>query len=394
MIMKYSVCRLLILTISISGILIVENFDSACAHLSFSFVPGSGTFKGSGGSITDGIGRAPTNGNHTVSVVIGETDEPTYTGGYHDLEMKITHPQSSFGVNNAHKDQTNTAYRQSEFLAAGKVMKVDTYFFPSSALYSYTTNAKQLYGGVKYDTVTSANPGPNTAGFWCSNAGTITDNVLTGNAYNCVPNSGGTYGFTDSRTGMFIRNLQANEVPTGFVLDGAYRQSTRQYYTQQGLTLYHIYGSINYFNDTSIGLTNINLWTDGKNIKTVSLSQGTNYTSNVLQTYTGLTANRTTTISSSFGLGNFTSSPTVNGYSQGTAWPDDSAGTNEETYPTDIRKALGQIRDNTWDIWNVLELLTNSLRGVTGFVSDIMPDHVPRNYTSPGPTNSGKYTFP
>ncbi|MBM3906278.1 MAG: hypothetical protein FJ354_06355 [Thaumarchaeota archaeon] len=191
---------------------------------------------------------------------------------------------------------------------------------------------------------------------------------------------------------MFAKPLSAHEVPTGFNLDGTYRQNTRQHYTQQGLTLYHIYGSLNYYNDTSIGLTNINMWTDGKNIKTLSLSQGTNYTNSVKQTYTGNIANRTATISSGFGLSNFTSSP-GGGYSQGIAWPDDSAGTNEQTYPTDIRTAIGQIRDNTWDIWNVLEQITNGLNAMSDFLPKVQ-DHTPRNYTNPGPTSSGQYTFP
>jgi len=383
--------HLLIVAIVASSIMFMINFDAAYAHLSFQIVPGSGVFKGSGGSITSGTGSAPTNGNHTIRIVIGETDEPAYTGGIHDLEIRMTHMQTSFGVNNAHKDQTKVAYQTSDFSPVGKVLKVDAYFFPASTLYSYTAGGKALYGGVKYDN-SNSNPGANTAGFWCDSSGTVTSNVLTGNAYNCVPNSGGSFGYTDSRTNMFAKPLSAHEVPTGFNLDGTYRQNTRQHYTQQGLTLYHIYGSLNYYNDTSIGLTNINMWTDGKNIKTLSLSQGTNYTNSVKQTYTGNIANRTATISSGFGLSNFTSSP-GGGYSQGIAWPDDSAGTNEQTYPTDIRTAIGQIRDNTWDIWNVLEQITNGLNAMSDFLPKVQ-DHTPRNYTNPGPTSSGQYTFP
>lgn len=384
---------LLLVAIVASSIMFMIGFDDAYAHLSFNIVPGSGTFKGSGGSISSGTGNAPTNGNHTVRIVIGETDEPAYTGGFHDLEIRMTHMQSSFGVNNAHKDQTKDAYQQSDFSSTGKVLKVDAYFFPASTLYSYTVGGKALYGGVKYDN-SGTNPGANTAGFWCNSSGTISSNVLTGNANNCIPNAGGTFGYTDSRTNMIARPLAAHEVPIGFNLDGTYRQSTRQHYTQQGLTLYHIYGSVNYYNDTSIGLTNINMWTDGKNIKTLSLSQGTNYTNNVKQTYTGSTSNRTATISGGFGLGNFTSSPTTNGYSQGVAWPDNSAGTNEQTYPTDIRTAIGQIRDSTWDIWNVLEDIANAINSLNPAPTDPIADQTPRNYTNPGPTSNGQYTFP
>lgn len=383
---------LLLVVIAASSISLMIGLEAAYAHMSFTMVPGSGSFKGSGGYISSGTGVAPTNGNHTVTVVIGETDEPAYTGGIHDLEIRMTHTQTSFGVGNAHKDQTKTAYQQSDFSATGKVLKVDAYFFPASALTVQSTGAKALFGGVYFSNATN-NPGSNTAGFWCDDPGTANNNnVMKGNAFNCVPNSGGSFGYTDSRTGMFARPLAAHEVPIGFNLDGTYRQSTRQHYTQQGLTLYHVYGSINYFNDTSVGLTNINLWTDGKNIKTLSLSQGTNYTNNAKQTYTGSVANRTATISGGFGLGNFTSSPD-NGYSQGLAWPDNSGGTNEQMYPTDIRTAIGQIRDNTWDIWNVLEQIANGLNAMTDFTPKA-PDHTPRNYTNPGPTSSGQYTFP
>jgi hypothetical protein len=393
MITQKNIKRLLIVVTVASSVMFMINFDAAYAHMSFDIVPGSGVFKGSGGSISSGTGTAPTNGNHTVRIVIGETDEPAYTGGIHDLEIRMTHMQTSFGVNNAHRDQTKTAYQQSDFSPTGKVLKVDTYFYPASTLYSYTDGGKALYGGVKYDN-SGTNPGANTAGFWCNSSGTVSSNVLTGNANNCVPNAGGSFGYTDSRTGMFGRPLSAHEVPAGFNLDGTYRQSTRQHYTQQGLTLYHVYGSINYYNDTSIGLTNINLWTDGKNIKTLSLSQGTNYTNNVKQTYTGSVANRTATISGGFGLGNFTSSPTTNGYSQGIAWPDNSAGTNEQTYPTDIRTAIGQIRDNTWDIWNVLEDIANAINTLNPVPGNPIADQTPRNYTNPGPTSNGQYTFP
>lgn len=393
MITQKNIKHLLIVAIVASSVMFMINFDAAYAHMSFDIVPGSGVFKGSGGSISSGTGTAPTNGNHTVRVVIGETDEPAYTGGIHDLEIRMTHMQTSFGVNNAHKDQTKTAYQQSDFSPTGKILKVDAYFYPASTLYSYTSGGKALYGGVKYDN-SGTNPGANTAGFWCNSSGTVSSNVLIGNANNCVPNAGGSFGYTDSRTDMFGRPLAAHEVPIGFNLDGTYRQSTRQHYTQQGLTLYHVYGSINYYNDTSIGLTNINLWTDGKNIKTLSLSQGTNYTNNVKQTYTGSVTNRTATISGGFGLGNFTSSPTTNGYSQGIAWPDNSAGTNEQTYPTDIRTAIGQIRDNTWDIWNVLEDIANAINTLNPVPGNPIADQAPRNYTNPGPTSNGQYTFP
>jgi hypothetical protein len=168
---------------------------------------------------------------------------------------------------------------------------------------------------------------------------------------------------------MFFRPLGAAE-QSGTGLQ--YRQNTRQYYTEQGLTLYHVYGAINYFNDTGIGLTKINMWIDGRNVKTLSMAaaNGNN--------------NRTYTVNSGFGLNNMTTS---------VYWPDADGGVTENTHPTNLRKAIGQIRDNTWDIWNVLEQISNGLNAITDFTPKV-PDHTPRNYTNPGPTSSGQYTFP
>jgi hypothetical protein len=296
---------------------------------------------------------------------MGETFEPAFTDEYHDIELTLTHDLTQFGLGNAYKDQTKTAYQASDFSPSGKVFLVETYFYPASALVN-SAGDKLPIGGIKPGTSAGDS---NTYGFYCANGGTISSGVLTGNAYNCVANAGGAYGYTDKRTGMFMRPLNAAE---GMSKDGQYRQSTRQFYTEQGLTLYHLYGRINYFNDTGVGLTKINLWTDGKNIKTLSMAAADG------------SGNRTYTISSGFGLGNKTS----------VYWPGASAGVTDNTYPTNLRKAIGTIRDNTWDIWNVLEQITNALRGVGGFIQEAVPDHTPRNYTNPGPTNNGQYTFP
>lgn len=355
---------MIVLTVISVSALFASTSSEAFAHLSFQFVPGNGA---SGAGCTTG---ACVSKNHTVNFVLGETFEPAFVDSYHDAELTLTHILTNFRLGNAHRDQTATAYQQSDFSGTGKILKVDTYFYPASKLVNPSSGALSPTGGVKFATPGSGNPGNSGAGFYCG-TGTVDGNgILTGNAYNCVPNQGGTYGYTDKREGMFFRPLGAAE-QSGSGLQ--YRQSTRQYYTEQGLTLYHIYGAINYFNDTGIGLTKINMWTDGKNIKTLSMAaaNGAN--------------NRTYTISGSFGLNNMTTS---------VYWPDADGGVTENTHPTNIRKAIGQIRDNTWDIWNVIEQLTNALRGVAGFDSGAIPDHTPRNYTNPGPTNNGQYTFP
>lgn len=348
-------------------VLFVSTSSEAFAHANFRFVPGNGA-SGEGCVTGPCVSK-----NHTVFFLIGETFEPAFTDGYHDAELTLTHVISNLRLGNAHRDQTSFAYSQSDFSPAGKVLRVDTYFYPSSKLVN-SAGAPSPTGGVKFaigngDGNVADNPGASTAGLFCDTA-TNTGGVLTGNAYNCVPNPGGAFGFIDKREGMFFRPLGELE-QSGSGLQ--YRQNTRQYYTEQGLTLYHIYGSINYFNDTGIGLTKINMWIDGRNIKSLSMAaaNGAN--------------NRTYDVSGGFGLRNMTTS---------VYWPDADGGVTENTHPTNLRKAIGQIRDNTWDIWNVLEQLTNALREIPGFASVAIPDHTPRNYTNPGPTSNGQYTFP
>jgi len=355
-----------ILTLTVASILFVTSSSEAFGHVSFQFVPGNGA---SGAGCTVG---PCVSANHTVSFVLGETFEPAFVDTYHDAELTLTHVLTNLRLGNAHKDQTATAFSASDFSSTGKVLKVDTYFYPSTKLVS-TAGALSPTGGVKHSTGNgdgslADNPGANAVGLFCD-TGTIASGQLIGNAYNCVPNQGGTFGYTDKREGMFFRPLGAAE-QSGTGLQ--YRQNTRQYYTEQGLTLYHVYGAINYFNDTGIGLTKINMWVDGRNVKTLSMAaaNGNN--------------NRTYTVNGGFGLNNMTTS---------VYWPDADGGVTENTHPTNLRKAIGQIRDNTWDIWNVLEQISNGLNAINEFIPKV-PDHTPRNYTNPGPTSSGQYTFP
>jgi hypothetical protein len=344
------------------AILVLSTSGDAFGHASFRFVPGNGA---SGAGCTVGT---CVDANHTVNFVIGETFEPAFTDSYHDLEVTLTHIMTNFRLGNAHKDQTAAATAASDFSSSGKVFKVDTYFYPASKLVN-TAGEPSLAGGVKAKTTSGLDTNPDNVGFSCGNVDSVASGVLTGNSYNCAPNEGGTYGYVDKREGMFLRAIGAAE-QSGSGLQ--YRQNTRQYYVEQGLTLYHVHGSINYFNDTGIGLTKINLWIDGRNIKTLSMAaaDGSN--------------NRTYTVSGGFGLNNMTTS---------VYWPDADGGVTENTHPTNLRKAIGQIRDNAWDIWNVLEQISNGLNAITEFLPKV-PDHTPRNYTNPGSTDNGQYTFP
>ena len=287
--------------------------------------------------------KAGGNSNNTIRVVMGQTHEPSFTDEEHNLEMTVTHKLTSIPVANLGKAQTTSGTNQ---------MFVDTYFYPDSVLTGSDKHVPALSG------CTAASPNP----------------------ANCGPGAG--YVDSDIHT-----NLSA--ISTAFPDSGSpgqYRQGTRQFYTEQGRTLYHIYGEMNIFNDTGVGTIPVNIWTDGSvvgsGIARVSVCE--NLLANKAACQSGNTSyNKTYSFASSFSMENKTS----------IYWPYGAqAGVTENTHPTNLRKAIGTIRDNTWDIWNVLEDITDALRTVTGFGT--VPDYTPRNYTNPGPTSSGQYTFP
>lgn len=252
------------------------------------------------------------NVNNTLRLTFGETKEPAFTDEEHNMELTIVHTITQLRVGNAHKAQTT---------AGAQAMFVDSYFYPISTTPSLTG---------------------------CTNP-------VANSPANCAAGAG----FTDSRLRMNLSPISANDGGSA----GQYKQATRQFYTEQGRTVYHVYGSLNYFNDTGIGPIPINVWTDGSAVNRISVMEGgTNFT---------------TVLTGSYGLANITS----------IYWPDTAT---ENTHPTNMRKAIGSIRDNTFDIWNVLEEITDALRTVTGFGS--VQDHVPRNSTNSGAPSS--YTYP
>lgn len=315
---------LLIVLVAIGISFLVVSVPSALAHLSFDIKPGA-------------------NANQTVRVTFGETGEPVFADEYGNLELTFTHRLTNLKIGGAGVAQ-NTAKTQ--------MMFVDAYFYPSRTLVVPGTSTPSISGGV-----------PAMTG-------------CTGGAqepFNCTPAAG----FTDSRIKMNLSQISSNE---GGVT-GQYRQATRQLYTEQGRTLYHVYGELNYFNDTSIGPIPFNVWTDGSNVKKASWCEG--LVANKAACISGTTTYNKTAQGvtlSTFGMNNMT----------GDYWPGSAAGVTENTHPSNIRKAIGSIRDNTFDIWNVLEDITDALRTVTGF--GIVVDHVPRNSTNSGAPSS--YAFP
>ncbi len=309
---------LLVLAAVIGVVFIATTMHSAYAHFSFDIKPGA-------------------NVNQTVRVTLGETKEPAYTDEEHNLEVTLTHRLTNLRVGGAHLSQTGPTTTTKMF--------VDSYFYPvSTFVTSGSTTGVPLMTG-------------------CTGAD-------AGDPFNCVPAAG----HTDSRTGMTLTTISVNDGGT----PGQYRQSTRQLYTEQGRTLYHIYGELNYFNDTGIGPVPINIWTDGANVKKASWCEG--LAANKAACISGTTTYNITlpgSVSGGFGLANRTS----------VYWPDTAT---ENTHPSNIRKAVGSIRDNTFDIWNVLEDITDALRTVSGFGP--VQDHVPRNSTNSGAPSS--YTYP
>lgn len=352
--MKNKIGTLLMTLLALGVILVLSVPDDARAHLSFSFKPGNGT----GSASCQIIDRCYNADMHEVRVLIGETFEPAFTDGYHDFEMTLTHVLTQLRVGNAHREQTAIAFTRSDFTPLGKSLKVDTYFFPATKLVDSAGQASTR-GGVKFsigngDGSIADNPGAGTTGLFCD-TGTNTSGVLTGKAYNCVVNQGGTYGYADKRSGMFLRPLSTSEDGDGN--GGQYRQNTRQYYTEQGLTLYNVYGSLNYFNDTKIGPTKINLWTDGRNVKAISL-----------EGVFGNVNNRTATLSGGFGLLNMTTS---------VYWPDADGGVTEQTHPSNLRKAIGDVRRDNWDIFNFLRDIASAINSITGGITGSPVNPIP-----------------
>jgi hypothetical protein len=144
---------------------------------------------------------------------------------------------------------------------------------------------------------------------------------------------------------------------------------------------------MNIFNDTAVGMIPVNIWTDGSsvqannrfNIPRVSLCEG-------LAGNTAACTGGTTTYNKTFSFSGSYGQETI----ASIYWPDADGGVTDNTHPTNLRKAIGSIRDNTFDIWNVLEEITDALRTVGGFGT--VQDHVPRNSTNSGAPSS--YTYP
>lgn len=253
--------------------------------------------------------KAGGNVNNTVRIVLGETKEPRFAGGEHNLEMTITDKFTNLRVGNAFRSQASSPTT---------VLFADTFFYPRGTTPSVT-------GCV----AASPNPGGCQAGA----------------------------GYTDSRLGQSIVAISVNDGGSA----GQYRQALRQHYTEDGVTLYHVYGRINYFNDTGIGLIPVNIWTDGQGIKRISVCESKGTAQHTACMNGDTTYNKTMTLNGGFGaLANMTTQ----------YWPGANAGVTEQTHPTNLRKAIGEIREDGWDIFNFLRDIAG---GINGLIQNFSP---------------------
>jgi hypothetical protein len=152
--------------------------------------------------------------NKKLSVVIGETDEPAFTDEMANLEIIIRDVNTRLPVPNAFRN-FNAQNAQS--------LWVDAYFYAKGTP-----------------------PGLNNH----AHCGTTVKQSPSDSSYGCAPT-----GNHIAKTGQNVRNQFGK---TG------YYQAADQWYTKTGLTLYHLYGMINYYNDVMIP---VDIWTDGQSIK-------------------------------------------------------------------------------------------------------------------------------
>ncbi len=265
------------------------------------------------------------NANQTLRVVIGETGEPAYVDGIHDVEVKITDKLTGLPNTVAVKDNAGTT----------NILSLDTYFYPESALVSGSAPAIIDADGAGEGVCNTAT----SSGVQSAAAGGIS---------GCGP----APGYTDSETG-------GGKVKSVYGSVGMYTGPTKQYYTQFGRTLYHFYGQLNYFQTTPESLVPIDVWYDGKNVKVAYINSAAG------------------TINSGFGLNDVTQIywPGPGGSSAGTS------GVTNATHPDNIRSAIGTDRQNGIDTWNFLADIATALNGITNDMIDII---IPADKTIPG----------
>ncbi|WP_337862479.1 hypothetical protein [Nitrososphaera sp.] len=227
----------------------------------------------------------PSDPNRGVKLTVGETSEPAYDDEFHNIDIIIRDKLTNMPVGNAHKKLDGT-----------QGLKVDSYFYPKGTTPS----------------VTGTEPGPLSPG----------------------------PGFTDKKLDQSVRPQ--------FGKLGSYSASS-QFYTKVGLTLYHIYGVVNYYGDAEIP---VDVWVAGDGHHGLAVKRG-------------VSGSTTVTWSGGFGLGDRSDS----------YWPGSDGGVTTSNYPENIRDTLGSIKSdiaqlkadvaatktNTVDIFNFLRQIAEGI---------------------------------
>lgn len=231
----------------------------------------------------------PSDATRGVKITIGETTEPVYIEGVHNLDFSLKDILTNLPITGA---QTKIDGTQG--------IKVDSYFYPKGTTPS----------------ITGSDPGPYSAGA----------------------------GYTDSRLNQ---NLRAQSGKPGFY------QNTDQYYTKVGRTLYHIYGSINYYKDVELP---IDIWVDGATVRTA-------HSGSTVLTFTG-----------NFGLAE----------ASVTYWPDADGGVTPDTYADNLKESVATLKTDVTQLKSdVAETKTNSidifnfLRGIAEGINQLLTSGTP-----------------
>jgi len=255
------------------------------------------------------------NTNQTLRIVIGETGEPAYVDGIHNMEMRVTDKLTGLPNTVAVKFNNGT-----------NSLKLDTWFYPKNLLVGGSLD------GAPY--LIDADGG----GAGVCNTSTTNDvqSATAGGIGGCGP----APGFTDSEaTGTrFVSSV--------FGKVGEYTGAS-QYYTQYGRTLYHFYGYVNYFQNSPEKMAHIDVWYDGKTIKVAYIN--------------GVPA----TINGGFGLADITQIywPGPGGASVGTS------GITNATTPDNLRNAIGQDRNNGIEGFNFLRDIAAAINSINEVIT-------------------------
>jgi len=280
---------------SIAAITLLATVGNASAHSSYKWMQAGG------------------NPANSFQVTIGELNEPVYvdsstpafvagSGNNHDtgLDFILTDRVTGLPITNAFKAQTS---------AGSNNLWVDEYFYPKS------------FSGINGRLVVLSSDGTTAA---------------TASDIQVQTNVKAKTGYTDSHKHIALKAV-ANQPGhyTGDVLE----------YTMVGKTLYHIYGQVNYYNDSMVA---VDIWNSGNGDgllaggRTVDNSLGVGYVIKAANdTIVGNGA------STNNGNGSQTSYGTLGTRQFGMTdqstlyWPGASAGINNYTHPVSISAALG-----------------------------------------------------